>query len=150
MHAHESRMHAFMHTCTYARPYAIMYLCPYVSVYDARRQARTHTHTYAYIHAHAFTFWCMLALCMYLPLSVYTCMSEQAAHLRTLIRVQSAHMRTLIWIFTVLIRYTGFFVIWAVSHEKGTIAYADYKGSEQSAVCSSCSGLIALWSVFLV
>ena len=62
---------------------------------------------------------------------MYAC-SEQASHLRNLIRAQSAYLRRLTSIYTVFIRYTDPFVKWAMSHEKGTIVYADYEGSEQA------------------
>ena len=76
---------------------------------------------------------------------MYACIcmyAQNKLHNYEILSESSAHLRTLIKVFTVCIRYTDHFLIWAVSHEKGTIAYMYYEGSEQS-------GLIMLWARFL-
>ena len=66
-------MNVFMHARTHATPYALMHLCPYVSVYDAGRQAGTHTRPHVYMHVlmyasvmHAFA---RFRICMYVRTS---------------------------------------------------------------------------------
>ena len=46
-------MHECIHARMRARPYALMHLCPYVSVYYAGRQACTHKRTHVYMRMHA-------------------------------------------------------------------------------------------------
>ena len=145
MHAYAPCMHVFMQAHT--RPYALMHLCPYVSVYEAGRHERLHVRMractrmhawfyvwYAWMNAWLLAFNACICLfpCIHACVHRYVC-QVQAAHLQNFIRFPSAYLSTLIRIFTVLIRYKGPFVIWVVSHETVTIAYADYEGSEQSA-----------------
>ena len=120
-------MHVIMHARTYARPYILMHLCPYVSVYDTGRHACAHV----YMHMQSRFDVCWRNACIYLFPCKHVCQNK----LRTCELLSESSPRTCaLWSGSLLFAwYTGPFLIWAVSQETGTIAYADCKGSEQSA-----------------
>ena len=139
-----------MHACIPARAHTPVcshaLTCMSICVYEAGRHERLHVRMCACTRMHAWFYvwyawmnaWLLpfnacicLFPCMHACVHRYVC-KVQAAHLQNFIRFQSAYLSTLIRIFTVRIRYRGPFVIWAVSHETVTIAYAEYEGSEQS------------------
>ena len=145
-------MTVFIHSRTQARPYALMHQCPYVSVYDAGRQvrthARTHTRTHVYMRMHAFFVYASVMhvfACSYMyvrtscaPANIYQSPVHARAH-----SDQDLYRSQKIYGSFCNLSHVTCHMKRVPSHMRTT------KVQNSLRVRSLCSGFIALWSIFL-